>query len=213
MLSVVIKDNGEKSVVNLTYQNLWRELKDIPGVELMVNKNWFDAIQNVKNGYVCFVESDCLVNSGYFSSQMGLLKKDSMFRKIAMLSSSTGVNNWANKFYGYSLGSNYTDGVLPVLNKKSTAVYPVQIGYVPGAILRMTMLKEALLKLNWLSPPDDLVKLSSELSIAFWRQGDGNRVHLNPNTTYVTTEDYVNDIGNFEINPGKLIGMFTKELI
>lgn len=213
MLSVIIQDNGEPNVISLTYQNLWRELKDISGSELLVG-NWIEKLGEVKNNYVCFVEADCLVNSGYFSSQMGLFKKNNMFRKLAMLSSATAVNDWHNRFYGYRLGESYVDGVIPDLSKRSTAIYPVQIGYVPGSIIRLSMLKNAMKALDLGNQVQtDLVKLSTELSLWFWKQGDGNRVHLNPNTTYVSTEGYINDIGKFDPKPGDLVIKFKKEAI
>lgn len=213
MLTVAIKDSGEPNVIKLTYENTWRELKDIPDANLVVVKHWIDAM-GTKDRYICFLEPDCLVNSGYFASQLGLFKKNPMFRKLSMLSSAVAVNDWSNKFYGYSLGNNYTDGVLPVREKKSKAVYPVQIGYIPGAIIRTNMLRTAMqdLKVNnsW---EDDLVFLSTQLSLAFWRQGDGNPVHINPNTTYVTTETYVNDVAQFDPEAKDLIGLFAKESI
>lgn len=213
MLSVVIQDNDEPNVIKLTFQNLWKELKDIPDAELLVSKEWLSP--TTKNTYVCFVEADCLVSSGYFTSQLGLFKKNPMFRKLAMQSSSIGVNNWANKFYGYQLGENYAEGILPVREKHSSSVYPVQIGYVPGAIIRKKMLADALNTEGIKSTRDmNLVELSTRLSLAFWSQGDGNRVHINPNTSYVTTEDYVNDIGKFNSKADqKLVDMFKKESI
>ena len=216
MLTVVIKDDGEENVVKLTYESLWKELKDIPGAELLTINHWLDynLTSNSDNKYVCFVEADCLVNSGYFSSQLGLFKKNPKFRKLAMLSSGIGVNNWANKFYGYTLGNHYSDGVIPVKDNKSKSLYPVQIGYVPGAIIRRSMLITAFKDLkpnnSW---ENDLVYLSTQLSLAFWRQGDGNPVYINPNTTYVTTEDYVNDIGKFDCEAGDLVDMFRRESI
>mgnify|MGYP003450299095 FL=1 len=104
MLSVVILDDGEPNVIKLTYENLHKETKQIQDSELIVAKDWFDALSVIKNKYVCLVEPDCLVSSGYFSSQMGLFKKNPYMRKLAMLSSATGVNNWANRVYGYKLG-------------------------------------------------------------------------------------------------------------
>ena len=216
MITVVIANNQEENVVKLTYENLWKELKDIPGAELFVADHWLDysLSSNSKNKYVCFVEADCLVNSGYFSSQLGLFKKNTMFRKLAMLSSGVGVNDWANKFYGYTVGDNYSDGVIPIKTNKSKSLYPVQIGYVPGAIIRKSMLIAALADLkpnnSW---EKDLVFLSTQLSLTFWRQGDGNPVYINPNTTYVTTEDYVNDIGKFDSGAGDLVNMFARESI
>ncbi len=225
MLSVVIKDNGEPNVIKLTYENLWRELKNIPDSELLVNSYWLDALSGVETDYVCLVEADCLVSSGYFSSQIGLFKKSPEFKRMAVMSSSTAINDWANRIYGYCIGNNYTDGVLPIKEKKSTSPYPVQIAYIPGSIIRLPMLKKLL---DFLEPnsswENDLVYFSTQLSLGFWRLGAGGgskhvsgqsgaRVHINPNATYVTTEDYVNDIGKFDPQAGDLVGIFHKESI
>lgn len=215
MLTVVIKDSGEDRVTQLTYENLWRELKDIPDSELLVLKNWSDGLEGIMNKYICFVEADCLVNSGYFTSQLGLLKKDTYFRKLAMLSGVTGVNNWANRFYGYRIDAGHGGKVTPILQKGSSAVNPVQIGYFPGSIIRVKMLRNTLKLLQDYEKKgkDDLVKLSTDISLAFWRQGDGNRVHLNPNAVYVTTEEYVNDLGRFDVDIKDLAGKFDRESI
>lgn len=212
MITVVIKDDGEPKVNQLTYENLWRELKDIPDAELLVCKDWLEGLDGILNKYICFVEADCLVSSGYFASQVNLLKKDPYFRKLAMLSSAVGVNNWANRFYGYVIDGEHEDKVTPVREKRSTVVDAVQIGYVPGSVIRVNMLKKLLEKAN-LPNVSDLVLYSTEFSLAFWRQGDGNRIHLNPNATYVTTENYVNDLGNFRVDAKDLLEKFERESI
>jgi hypothetical protein len=219
MLTVVIKDDGEPKVVQLTYENLWRELKDMPDTELLVSTDWFDTLPNIDNKYVCFVEADCLVSSGYFSSQLGLLKNSPAARRIAMLSSTTGVNNWANRFYGYNITNSSSNDIHinmpytePIKEKKSRSVYPIEVGYMPGSIINIKMLREILNKID--TTMNDLVYLSCQISIEFWKLGDGHRVHINPNATYITTEDYVNDLGKFD--PGineELIQTFKKELI
>lgn len=214
MLKVAIKNNGEDKVIQLTYENLHKELKDIPGAELVVVDGWFDALTKTKNNYVCFVEPDCLVSSGYFTSQLGLFQKNPYFRKLAMLSASTAVNNWANKFYGYNIGNNHADGIIPNKDKKSSRPYPVQIGYVPGSIIRISMLTRALESLKASEAlTDDFIFLSTALSLAFWQQGDGNRVYINPNATYCTTEDSVNDIGKFQHQGARSLDMFKRESI
>lgn len=211
MLTVVIRDGGEPRVTQLTYENLWKELKDIPNAELVVLKDWFSAVATTKNKYVSLVEPDCLVSSGYFASQLGLLKKDPYFRKLAMLSSVTGVNNWANRFYGYKIDTGHDNKITPILYKRSGSVDAVQIAYFPGSIIRVSMLKKVLPELN--KDLSDLVRLSTDISLAFWRQGDGNRIHLNPNAVYVTTENYVNDLGNFNIKADDLLEKFERESI
>lgn len=214
MLTVVIEDSGEDRVTQMTYEQLYKELKDIPGSELFILKDWFDGLDKIRNKYICFVEADCLVSSGYFTSQMGLLKKDPYFRKLAMLSSVTGVNNWANRFYGYKIDGSHNNKVTPVLAKRSGSVDAVQIAYAPGSIIRVSMLKKVLKDLKSMPPRnEDLVLFSTILSLAFWRQGDGNRVHLNPNATYLTTEDYVNDLGRFTVDSDDLIEKFERESI
>ena len=204
MITVIIRDSGEPQVLKLTYENLWRELKDIANARLEVG-SWGTS----DNPYICWVEPDCLVNSGYFSSMVGLLKKPAN-RKISVLSSSVGINTWANRIYGYRLGETYADGVIPTREKKGTYLYPVQIAYIPGAVMRVNLLRPVLDELKpgngW---ENDLVHLSTRLSLAFWNQK--KRVYINPNTTYVTTEDYVNDIGKFDPKPGNAPDVFSRE--
>jgi hypothetical protein len=213
MLTLIIKDNGEPNVIKFTYENIYNEIKDIPGAEIVVSEHWLDAL-DTKNRLVCLLEPDCLVNSGYFASQLGLFKKNKMFRKLSMMSSATGVNDWANKFFGYSIGNNYSDGITPVKQKKSSSTYAVQVGYVPGAVIRTTMLKKALKDIKATTGMEkDLVRFSIDISFAFWRMGDGNPVYINPNATYVTTETYVNDIGHFDPKPGDLADKFASESI
>lgn len=199
MLTTIILNNEEPKVVEYTYELLWRELKDIENADLIISDNWFDDLEGIKNKFVCFVEADCLVNSGYFQSQVGLLQKNKYFRKLAMLASGVGVNAWHNKFYGYRLRIEKDEMVQPEKLKHSNTVYPIQIGFVPGAIIRKKMLVDAMdtLKLS-MGTGSDLLLLSAMLSLEFWGQGDGNRVHINPNTTYVTTDTTVNDLGHFD---------------
>ena len=223
MLSVVIKDNHEPNVIKLTYENLYRELKDIEASELLVADSWLDSLGGVKNKFVCFVEADCLVSSGYFSSQIGLFNKNKFLRRLAVMASSTAVNDWGNRFYGYSIGDKYSDGVMPVRDKKARVPYPVQIAYIPGAVIRTVTLQKMLDELDLLNGIEkDLVLFSTQLSLGFWRHGlnygkavgsGGCLVHINPNATYVTTEDYVNDLGKFDPKAGDLVDMFHGESI
>lgn len=223
MLSVIIRNNGEDKVIQLTYELLWAELKDIPKSELLVSEGWFDYLPKIKNNYICLVEPDCLVSPGYFKQQLNLLSNNPYFRKLAVLSSATAINRWDNKIYGYELGNGIIEGVIPVREKKSRVPYPVQVAFIPGSILRVSMLRKYLtdnIIENFVE--DDLVNFSAALSLGFWNQGTGknksensigNRVHINPDVTYVTTENYVNNIDHREFRTSKLVKMFEKESI
>lgn len=211
MVSVVILNNGEPNVIQLTFENLYKELKDIYGSELLIRDKWFD-IEGVKNKYVCFVEADCLVSEGYFKILLDDFIKKGAPRNEAVMSSSTSVNYWNNRHYGYTAGTT----VRPNREKRSSRSFTVQVAYIPGAIIRLKMLKPCL---KDLSIYDDLVQLSAELSMAFWKrsaelEGKGYRVYLNPKVSYLTTEKYVNDIGKFNVPLSEeVVDLFQRESI
>lgn len=222
MITVAIRDNGEKNVIKLTQEQLQRELNDIKGAELVVVDDWFEALDKTKNDFICFVEPDCLVSSGYFSSLVGIFRKDTSLRHLGILGSAVGVLNWANRIYGYSLSPDRESEILPERIAASTVVYTTQFVYVPGAIMRTKMLRKAIDKLEVerlksaddddspLFDVDDLAGLSIMLSSMFWTLGDGHRVAINPNTSYATTEAYVQEPIMIETDVSDLMKIFKK---
>lgn len=215
MVSVIILDNGESNVIQLTFENLYRELKDIYGSELLIKDKWFD-LEGIKNRYVCFVEADCLVEPGYFSSQLERFSEKGYSRNMAIMSSTTSINYWDNKIYGYHINSDGA-GVAPNRKPKSRVPFTVEVAYIPGSIIRVGTLKTILA--DFTHQTNDLVYLSWELCMALWEksaeaQGKGYRVYLNPRTSYLTTEDYVNDLGKFNTEASSdVISLFSKESI
>lgn len=215
MITVVILDKGESNVTQLTFENLYRELKDIDGFDLLIKDKWFD-LEGIKNPYICFVEADCLIQQGYFKSQLERFSEKGYSRNMAIMSSTTSICYWNNKIYGYrvDLGG---EGVVPNREPKSRVPFTVEVAYIPGAVIRVSMLK-TILK-DFTHQTEDLVYLSSEISMALWRksaesQGKGYRIYLNPKTSYLTTEDYVNDLGRFETKTNdKVMSLFSKESI
>ena len=215
MVSVVILDNGEQNVIQLTFENLYRELKDIYGSELLIRDKWFD-LTDIKNRYVCFVEPDCMVSEGYFKAQLEGFTKKGYSRNTGIMSASTAINYWDNKIYGYKTGVDFI-GVMPNRQPKSSVSFAVQVAYIPGAIIRMSMLQTCLKKMDLQN--NDLVNLSTEVSMAFWHrsaesQGKGYRIYLNPKVSYLTTEDYVNDIGKFDVPvTSEVVNLFSRQSI
>ena len=204
MLTILIKTNGEPNVTQLTYENLWREIKDIKDAEIMIVNDWREAIPEVRTKLVACVESDCLVNSGYFKSMVGFLSKR-QYGAVAMLSSSVGVNQWGNRFYGYQVVNSNVKGIIPNQSKHSSSLYPVQIGYFPGALFRTDVLESLD---EW---DNNLVLLSAKISFDIWKRD--LLVYVNPNTTYVTTEEYVNDITDYDVESKELLEKFKREAI
>lgn len=193
MLSVILPRWDEPTVIELTKDNLKKELVSLPDSQLIIANSWAQGIQNATCDFICLVEPDCLVSSGYFVSNYNLFKKNKQFRKLAMMSSSIGLNNWGNRIYGYHLEQVTYEGeslstteweVQPMREKKSTSVFPIQISFLPGAIIRKSVM-EAIIKEFGSFDNKDLVKLSTEISFFLW--GTGRRININPNTTYVST--------------------------
>jgi hypothetical protein len=219
MVSVVILDKGEQNVVQYTFERLYTELKDIFGSELLIKKDW--DVSHVKNRFVCFVEPDCLVSDGYFKKQLEIFQTVSP--RVTMLSAATAVKNWNNLIYGYYIEDTK---VIPNRKAKANRTYPVQVAYIPGTIIRTSSLKK-LIKQTPLPRryENDLVYYSSLISLTSWEKGLtfdekhpegqlGNQICINPAVSYVTTEDYVNDLADFpEIVNEKVTRLFAMESI
>lgn len=216
MLSVIVPNSTEATVVMLTLENLRRELVGLQGgYEVVLAANWQQGILRAKGDYVCLVESDCLVSGGYFSSNMGLFKKRGFYRKLAMISSCTGLNDWGNRIYGYRMGQREGNNpkqwrIAPDRTKRSTGLYEVQVGFVPGAIIRRGVFTDELLKeLRNLNYPT-LVELSTRLSFHLW--DTGRRVLMNPNTTYVSTDENLEKYRIFDPKiPDNASNIFAQE--
>lgn len=207
MLSIILPRWAEPKVIHLTQENLQRELNQVVGSELLVTDDWGEGIAKCRTEFISLVEPDCLVNSGYFSSLTGLFKKNKQFRQLGAMGSSVGVTSWHNRIFGYDLGAKASDGVMPVREKKSIKPYNQGVIYIPGAVLRVSTLKR-ILKDNdsVMNYTQDLVYFSTKLSLEMWRHKC--YVSINPNTTYVTTEDYVGDRGKFDPEAGDLAQRF-----
>lgn len=216
MLTVVIKRTEEPKVIQLTQENIMRELGAINGSEMLLEDTWAQGLRKVRTPFVCLVEADCTLSANYISSNFGLMHKTVLtkkgrgggYTKLAMLASCLGVNSFANRIYNYSL-QDYEEEwdnedtidfsvtyqqALPYRKKDSTTPYPVQIGFVPGAVIRMASIKDVIDTLPW--DDDDLVELSTVVSFHLWNTG--RRVNVNPNTTYVSTNNWLEEPKRFD---------------
>jgi hypothetical protein len=215
MVSVVILNNHEPNVVQYTFDQLYTELKDIPGSELLIKDSW--DIADVKNRFVAFVEADSLVSPGFFSKQLDALKR--MSPRVAVLAPATAVVRWDNIIYGYTLDT-YTRAV-PNRKQKVSFPHPVQIAFLPGAIIRVSCLK----KIKGFKVSKDLVETSASMSLNIWQSGLsiddkhpngqlGRQIYLNPEVAYATTEEYVNDICHYNHTiESDLLSLFVRESI
>lgn len=231
MLSVVIRRTDEPKVIHMTQADLVRQLSSINGAEIILEDTWGEGLKKVRTPYVSLVEPDCVFSASYYSSNFGLIKKahdrkDGVsfsgggYQKLAMISSCLGVRDFGNRIYNYELdkiregevSGVQTKGwhVVPCRTKKNMKLYHVQVGFVPGAIIRMASIKDIIEDELW--DGTDLVKLSTALSFYLW--DTSRRVQLNPNTTYVSADQNLEKPPLFNISiPDKVRNIFQQEMI
>lgn len=222
MLTVIIKRSQEPTVVQMTYEDVSKQVHDINGAEILLTDTWIEGLKKVRTPLVCLLEADCVLSSGYMASNFGLLNKHVAkggkgggYNRLAMISSCLGIERFDNRIYNYGLEKVEDKNglsswqVRPEREKRSTSLYHVQVGFVPGAIIRMSSLK-GLESLPWDS--NNLVEMSTAVSFHFW--GSGRRIQLNPNTTYVSGEKYLEDPPLFDPHLPMMAGnIFDKERI
>jgi hypothetical protein len=236
MITVVIKRTEEPKVIQFTQMDIAKHLSGIQGAEIILEDTWGEGLRKVRTPYVSLVEPDCTLSANYYSSNVGLMHKTLSgkaggkgagrgaggggYTKLAMISSCLGIRDFGNRIYNYTLDKvedMNVNGVIgkgwhpmPDRGKRSLQLYHVQIGFVPGAIIRMSAIKDIMEDELW----DDrnLVKLSTALSFYFW--DTGRRIQVNSNTTYVSLNNNLEKPELFETRvPLRVANIFTQERI
>ncbi len=83
---------------------------------------------------------------------------------------------------------------------------------MPGAVIRTDFLRKIMEDIGYKSSWDlDLMYMSTMISLGFWKKNW--MVYIAPNSSYCTTEEYVNDIGHFDLELGDLKDKFNRESI
>lgn len=239
MITVIIRRTDEPKVIQMTQADLSRQLGSINGAEIILEDTWTEGLRKVRTPYVCLIEPDCVFSSSYFSSNVGLMKKahervqtstamgGGGNQKLAMISSCLGIRDFGNRIYNYELKKIKLPGyettliddkpleirewhIQPKREKLNMKLYHVQVGFVPGAVIRMSAIKDIIEDELWNG--DDLVKLSTALSFYLW--DTGRRIQLNPNTTYVSSDMNLESPPLFTTKvPLKVGNIFLQEMI
>jgi hypothetical protein len=236
MLSVIVKRSEEPTVIQMTQADLVKQLNEINGAEILLEDSWTEGLKKVRTPYVCLVEADCVLSAHYFSSNFNLLKKNHSqaiggkgsgrgmggggYSKLSILSSAIGIKKFDNRIFNYRLAKvndinvNNVTGkswhIQPEREKLDIYLYAVQIGFVPGAVMRMTAISDMIDKVNWDQP--NLVKLSTEVCFHLWNTN--RRITLNPSTTYVSNLDSLEEPPLFDINvPMTVATIFRREYL
>lgn len=227
MLTIVIKRDKDPNVNLLTELQMTKYLWQIAeGGEVLLEDTWQQGLKKVNTPYVCLVDADCVLSGNYVSSNYSLMKKTEGkmgqgggYNKLAMLSSPVGIKEFANRIFNYRLEKTSstkeidleikTWNIQPNRDKRGMKLYSVQVGFVPGAVIRMSALDSKMID-NPFWDNVNAIKLSTVLSLHFW--DTGRRIAINPNTTYVSTRDYLENPPLFDVDiTDKVANLFVRE--
>ena len=232
MLTIILKRVNEPTVVQMTQSDLVKQVSQINGTEIILTDSWAEGLKKVRTPYVSLIEDDCVFSANYYSSNFGLMKKAHAkvvngkiggggYQKLAMISSCLGIKDFGNRIYNYELkkvkdGGEINGvqlkiwGIIPSRTKVSTKLYTVQVGFVPGAIIRYSAIKDIIDDELW--ETKDLVKLSTAVSFYLWNTN--RSLQVNPNTTYVSGDDNLELPPLFDVKvPDKVANIFTQQYI
>lgn len=232
MITVVIRRTDEPKVIQMTQADLSRQLGGINGAEIILADTWLEGLKKVRTPFVSLVEPDCVFSANYYGSNASLInkggKKGGGYNKLAMLSSCLGIRDYGNRIYHYELkkeeekaGVIQVEGkptavsmknwkLAPCRDKRFSGLYSAQVGFVPGAVIRMASIKDIVDDMLW--NERDLVKLSTALSFYFW--DTTRRIQVNPNTTYVSLAKGLDKPPLFDFTvPVKAANIFQQEYI
>ena len=164
ILSVITLDASLKKVLE----------SDLIGIEseIIIN-NWQDGLAESTGQFICFLEAESDYRSGLFiRGLLNMLIKPS-FRKLSMVSAAVEELARDRTIWGYKCD----DTPHAVIKLSGGCSHPVQVGYIPGSIIRRSALDGILLDLN-----GPVLQNSIDFSIALWSKG--LRVHLDPQMVY-----------------------------
>jgi hypothetical protein len=184
MLTVILKRNSEVKEIQLTQYNLINDMWQISGAELLTEDSWAEGLKKVRTPFVCLVEGDSIFSDNNLFSSVELMTDDGHniekgtggYLKLAAVSPAVSSNR---RHIYYKVEGNEVYAI----EEHQAVPYSAQIGFIPGAILRYSSIKDDINTLPWDEP--NLVKMSSIVSLYLWNTN--RRIKVNPDLTYIST--------------------------
>lgn len=204
LLSVIIPEADKK-----THALCKAELRGLD-YEIISTTGWNDGIKHASGEFVSLIEPGADLTSGYFWDNLRIFTSQPSFRKLAMVSSAVSNLTWETTIYGYLLSTaGSKPSVMPSHIQSSSQPYAIQVGYIPGSIIRRIVAEN--MKLS-----DDMLFDSVRLSLSLWAAG--SRCFLNPDTVYLDNSDRkiqfpVSYDGELPPEISNLMQMFRREMI
>lgn len=175
--------------------------------EIVSASTWKEGLKLAKGEYVCLIEPEARVSDNFFHDLLDVFLEQPSFRKLAFVASSVSKPAWfdSKRIYGYNISET---GIAPIPVKSSISPYSIQIGYLPGAIIRKSVVQ------NLEDIERDPVMGSVRMSLNFW--SNGLRCLIDPRAVYVTNslvEQAILIEDQLPEDVEKLVQMFKREAI
>lgn len=164
IVSVITPDESLKKIIEA----------DLIGIESeVIIADWHKGFPKASGQFIYFLEKDSDYRGGLFIRGLLNMVIKSSFRKLAMVSPAVEELARDRTVWGYKCD----DGVSVVTRQPGDSIYPVQVGYIPGSIIRTSALEANPFDLN-----GPMLQNSVEFSVKLWSKG--LRVHLDPRMIY-----------------------------
>lgn len=173
MLSVIIPPGRRTKLTEIICNKQLRGMD----FELILADTWKEGLRQSKGEFVSLMDADCDMSDNFFKKNLKIFTSQPSFRKLAMVSSSVSNPSRDFRIYGYILSLDGSEpSLLPSNIRSSSSPYGIQVGYLPGSIIRRNAIRDIEI-LNG-DPILDSIKMSLDLWI------HGSRCYINPDTTY-----------------------------
>lgn len=170
MLDIIISQDAPQ----LTKTTLKLALEGLRGINVIEAPSLKEGLPQTRAEFVSFV-GEGLLDSKHFKDNLQVFLDQPKFKKLAMVSTAVANRSLEDKCFGFTLEPT---GLVPVDHKSSSLPYALQIGYLPGAILRRSSVEHVAQYLTGNAMQD-----SYQASIDFWLTG--KMCYINPAITYV----------------------------
>jgi hypothetical protein len=129
----------------------------------------YDSWKDAQSEFISFVPPGQRFTQEYFNQLLNVFSDRPLFRKLSMVSPTIEIKG-ESSVYGWLLSPT---SIIPSRIKSSLEPYAIQIGYLPGAIIKKTALER-------LQPRFKLADLhnSIDLSLELW--DSGLRCYIHP---------------------------------
>lgn len=164
IVSVITPDESLKKVIE----------SDLIGIDSeVIIANWKEGFEQSTGQFIYFLEKDSDYRGGLFVRGLINMILKSSYRKLAMISPAIEELDRDRTVWGlkcHPIASMVTE-------QHGDSAYAIQVGYVPGSIIRRSAIED-----KGLSFTGSLLQNSINFSLRLW-QG-GLRIHLDPHMVY-----------------------------